>query len=380
EYVLSLKERIGTKPRTIERYEQLLDRINPVIGHLKLVDIRPQHLNNLYILLSERGSRINSQKAVLRTEWESPMSQRKLSELSGVSTSTISSMIKGNRISLSVAESISDALGTSITKLFTIETNTEPLSNKTVLEHHRLISTILSQAEKEMLVPYNAAARATPPRVMRKEATSFQPDEIQAIWDALDQEPLKWKTATHLLLVSGCRRGEIVGLKWDRIDWKNNQIKIDRSLLYSGAKGIYEDTTKTNTIRYIKLPIETMQLLREYRKWYGELQLLNGNRWHNSGYLFVKDDGSPMHPDSLTDWLKKFSQRHGLPHIHPHKFRHTMASLLFFNGVDSVTISKRLGHAKVSTTADIYSHIIEQADERASECIADAILRNPETK
>ena len=65
-----------------------------------------------------------------------------------------------------------------------------------------------------------------------------------------------------------------------------------------------------------------------------------------------------MHPDSVTDWMNKFSKRHELPHINPHAFRHTMASMLYFNGVDSVSISKRLGHAQVSTTANIYAHVM----------------------
>ena len=66
-----------------------------------------------------------------------------------------------------------------------------------------------------------------------------------------------------------------------------------------------------------------------------------------------------MQPGSVTDWLAKFSKRHGLPHINPHAFRHAMASMLYFNGVDSVSISKRLGHAQVSTTANIYAHVME---------------------
>ena len=82
-----------------------------------------------------------------------------------------------------------------------------------------------------------------------------------------------------------------------------------------------------------------------------------------------------MNPDSLTDWLNKFSKRCGIPNVHPHKFRHTMASLLYFGGLDSITISKRLGHAKVSTTTDIYSHIIQQADEQAADKIAETIFR-----
>lgn len=71
-----------------------------------------------------------------------------------------------------------------------------------------------------------------------------------------------------------------------------------------------------------------------------------------------------MHPDSVTDWLGKFSQRHNLPHINPHAFRHTMASMLYYSGVDSVSISQRLGHAQVSTTANIYAHVMEHADQK----------------
>jgi integrase len=228
-----------------------------------------------------------------------------------------------------------------------------------------------------MIVQYNAAARATPPKLPQYEAETFQPEDVTAIRDALEREPLKWRMFTHLLLVSGCRRGEIAGLTWDKVDWDNSQIKVDAASLYSMTKGVYEDTTKTSTTRFVKLPAETMQMLREYRAWYAELQIRNGDRWQKSGNVFVQDNGKPMHPDSITDWLAKFSERHSLPHVNPHKFRHTHASLLYFGGMDSISISKRLGHAKVSTTTDIYSHIIKQADEKAAECIADAILRKP---
>ncbi len=382
EYVLALKERTGAKSRTIEWYTDTLRRINPAIGHLKLADIRPQHLNTLYANLGESGIRADGEKAVAKVDIgallkEQKLSRNKMADKAGVSATTITTITQGKRVTKAVADAVAAALNMPPNKLFAFERNTKPLSDKTIMEHHRLISTILAQAEKEMLVQYNVAKRASPPKVTRQEAETFQPEEVRAIRDALENEPLKWKMASHLLLITGCRRGEIVGLKWDKIDWDNCQIKIDHALLCSKTRGVYEDTTKTSTIRFIKLPVETMQLLREYRKWYVELQIENGPRWNNTGYLFVQDDGKPMNPSSLTGWLRKFAKRHGLPHVHPHKFRHTMASLLYYNGMDSVSISKRLGHAKVSTTTDIYSHIIKQADEKASECIADAILRDP---
>lgn len=82
-----------------------------------------------------------------------------------------------------------------------------------------------------------------------------------------------------------------------------------------------------------------------------------------------------MHPDSMTDWLSKFSKRHGLPHINPHAFCHTMASMLYFNSVDGVSISKRLGHAQVSTTANIYAHVMEEADQKNADILAEIFLK-----
>jgi len=346
------------------------------------VDIRPKHLNDFYTNLGEPGIRKDSHKAIPKIDITPVIKDRgftraKLADAAKVSPMTITATTQGKRINIKMAEAVSAALGEKTETLFTIEAGTEPLSLKTQLEHHRLISTILAQAEKEMIVQYNAARKATPPKVPSKEAKCFQPEEVTAIRDALETEPLKWKVITHLLLVSGCRRGEILGLKWDRIDWNNSQVKIDRSLLYSASQGIYESDTKTSTTRFIKLPHETMALLREYKLWYMELQMLNGDRWKDTGYLFVKDDGTPIHPDTATQWLRRFAERHNLSHIYPHKFRHTMASLLYYAGKDSVTISKRLGHARVSTTQDIYSHLIKEADEQAAESIADSILRPP---
>jgi len=132
---------------------------------------------------------------------------------------------------------------------------------------------------------------------------------------------------------------------------------------------------KTENTTFLPLPEETMQLLREYQAWYNELRLKNGGRWQDSGFLFVKNNGAPIHPDSFAGWLRKFTKRHNLPHLHPHGFRHTNASMLIGNGVDVVTVAGRLGHADVSTTLDIYSHAINEAKAKASETLADVMLR-----
>lgn len=380
DYVLDLKERTGTKARTLDRYRDLLVRINQAIGHIKLADLRPQHLNSFYKNLAEPGIRIGGGSAVTRIDmvaWlkKNKLSRGKLAELAGISAATVGVAVKGEAINEEKALAIAKAMGKKVDEVFRVEKNMEPLSDKTILEHHRLISTILSHAEKEMLVPYNAAAKATPPRTKKKDPNYFQPETISAILEALESEPLKWRLITHLLIVTGCRRGEIMGLKWEKVDFDTNRVKIDRALVSSKSKGVIEESTKTSDIRYLALPRETMELLRQHKREQLRLQFLNGDRWMHTGYVFTQDNGDRMNPDSITGWLYEFSRRHNLPHINPHAFRHTVASVLLANGTDIVTVSKQLGHASITTTESFYSHIIEENKAKAAECIADVLIR-----
>lgn len=313
-YVLDLKERSGTKPKTLDRYRELMGRINQAIGHMKLADIRPQHLNSFYKNLSEPGIRetggIATAKIDLATWLKANKKSRAgIARAAGVAASTVSAAAQGQLIQEVKVEAIAQAMGKRLGDVFTVEYDMEPLSDKTVLAYHRLISIILAQAEKEMLVPYNAAAKATPPKAAKKAPNYFQPETISEILKALEAEPLKWQLITHMLLVTGCRRGEIMGLKWDKVDFKTNRVKIDRELIISKSKGVHESTTKTNDIRYLTLPTETMVLLRKHKREQLRLQLANGDRWIDTGYVFTQDNGDHMNPDSVTGWLYGFSRR-----------------------------------------------------------------------
>lgn len=381
DYVINLKEQRGIKHSTIVRYKELTARIYPAIGHIKLKELRADHLNSLYTELAKNGVRKGKDKATANIDLAAVLQEKRItrSEIastSGVAVRAVSSAIKGETVSIDTATAVSSALGLKLEKAFTVQEDKRTLSAKTILEHHRLISTVLEQAVKEGLVPFNVAGRATLPKAEHKEVNYFQIEQLAAIREALEQEPIKWKTLVHLLLITGARRGEILGLKWDKVDFDGNRIYICNSILYSPDIGIYESSPKTErSKRFVSLPVETMQLLKKYKAWQTEERLRLGEYYKNQDFVFAQDNGKPMHPDSLTDWLKKFSKRHDLPHINPHAFRHTMASMLYFNGVDSVSISKRLGHAQVSTTANIYAHVMEEADQRNADILSDIFLK-----
>lgn len=309
-YVMGLKERNGMKVTTAERYRDMLKRINAEIGPLKLQDIRPDHLNRLYAKLAEPG-------------------QNKRTGMG--------------------------------------------LSQKTIIEHHRVISSIFSQAVKEQLVPSNIAQRATPPKNPKKEMDAFEAEEVQAILKALESEPLKWQVMTHLLIATGARRGEIMGLRWKNVDWDNHRLYLCENRVYTPKSGAISTTLKTGENRYVSISLAVLDLLKRWQSEQAEFYKFLGIT--PSDYVLTADDGQPMHPDSPTDWLAKFAKRHDLPPIHPHKFRHTQASLLISEGVDILTVSKRLGHAKVSTTLDIYSHALAKSDEKASDTLDSLIYQ-----
>ena len=382
DYVIDLKEkRDALKHSTVVRYRELTSRIYPAIGHIKLRDLRADHLNDLYTSLGENGTKITTPKAKARVDLAEMLKEKKITrtaiaESSGMGASTINAAVRGETVSKAAAVAVCDALGCKLDKAFLTMEEYAPLSAKTILEHHRLIHTVLEQAVKESLIPINPASRATLPKATHKKVNYFNESTVAAIRDALEEEPLKWKTLVHLYMITGARRGEILGLKWSAVDYSRNRIHIENNILYTADRGIYEDTPKTeSSIRWVTLPAETMKLLKTWRVEQEQERERVGEFYNDQGFVFAREDGQPLHPDTVTDWMAKFSKRHDLPHINPHAFRHTMASLLYFKKVDSVSISKRLGHAKVSTTEDIYAHIIEEADQRNAEILSDVFLK-----
>ena len=371
DYVIDLKSRAGLAPTTIERYYSMLPRIHDKIGHMKLTDIRPHHLNDLYKHLAENGIRnkgaiATAKKVVAKKVSALGMPKCKICEEAGISHTTLNSILRGDSVTYTNAEKLAKYLGYSVSELFQVEDKFKPLSDKTILEHHRLISMILAQADKELLIPYNPAAKATPPKVTKKEADYFQPEEVAEIVKALENVPIKWKAMTYILIDTGCRRGELMGLQWHCVDLDKGIVMIKQALLYTKDKGVYVGPPKTGRPRAVCLAPETIDVLKKWKTEQLRTKMRHANIWQDTGFLFTKDDGTAMHPDSITDWLNKFSQENDLPHIHPHAFRHTVASILIASGIDPVTTANELGHADANTTQAIYAHQIARARAEAS--------------
>lgn len=380
DYVIDLKEARGAKHSTVVWYKEQTERVYPEIGHIKLKDLRADDLNRLYTKLSKTSVKTTAAKALVDLPAilkEKHITRAAIARETGLSENTVRIAVRGDNCSFETASAISATLGLKLEKCFFVLNENKTLSATTVAGVHRLISAVLAQAVKEGLIPFNVAMNADIPKLEKTDIESLQSSDLPAILAALEHEPLKWKAIVHLLLITGARRGEILGLKWSAVDFDGNRLHICNNVLYTPDRGVYQDTPKTeSSVRWIAVPAETIALLRAWKKKQEADAEEKGAFYQNpEGLLFTQDNGLPMNPDSVTTWLTRFSKKYNLPHIHPHLFRHTMASMLIYKHVDPVSVSKRLGHSQVSTTTDIYAHAIAEADQQNADLLAGIFLK-----
>lgn len=205
--------------------------------------------------------------------------------------------------------------------------------------------------------------------------------------------PLQLKVFYTLSLYCGFRKGETLALHWHDIDFENHTISISKSV-GMGAEGTVIKKPKTATsIRTVTFPTDLMPLLKQYKSEYSQYRFSLGTSWQGDGNLFIQDDGKLMgrstpyqaykrHIRRYNEWVRetpeeaKKQQLEQLPEIPLHGLRHSCATLLNYLEVNIIDISKILGHAKSSTTMDIYAHSFEKQNTKAANKLNDFLLNN----
>lgn len=342
------------KAKSIARYRALLPRINRYLGHIRINKLKPCHFVEFYNKLSQSGIREDF-KFRAKADFEELMkkhgfNKKALAAKAGVSEFVITSCIKQKNISIRTAMKILAVIPDSLIK----SEARACLNPKTVQQYHRFLSSVLNTAVEWQFISCNPCKKVKPPRAERREAKYLDDVQIFHLINALKKEPLKYKAMIMLFLCSGMRRGELCGLEWRDIDFKNNSVSISKSGLYLPTKGIYNDSLKNKySERVIYLPSFMIKLLDEY---YRQTNSVGTDK------IFKGVNGLAIHPDSVTGWFGKFIKRNRLPKISIHSLRHTNASLLIASGADIKTVANRLGHSSATTTGNIYAHAIKSAD------------------
>ena len=254
----------------------------------------------------------------------------------------------------------------------------KPLSPKTILEHHRLLRAMLQKAVYWQMIVSNPAERVQAPKTKKPKRKYYDDEQSKALISGLmelTEEQFKYKVAIILTIFTGVRLGELMGLEWDDINFREGIVSINRSSQYLADKGVFTKVPKTeSSIRDVAIPDFVVSLLEEYKCWYDNQKALFGELWYDSNRLFVQADGKPMHPSTISKWFEKFVAQIGLPVINFHGLRHTNATLLIAQNIDVSVVAARLGHAQITTTLNFYVHPIISHNKTAGFALENLLL------
>lgn len=243
----------------------------------------------------------------------------------------------------------------------------------TCVKVYTILHSVFKMAYMNDAIPKNPMDKVERPKARKdeaqgKEVPSYTVDEVRRILDLLENEPLQWQVFVRLLLDTGVRRGEALGLTWKNVDFKNNTITIAGNLCYTPQKGVYLDTPKNGRTRAVDVDPGVMALLKKLREQQAEKCI--------SQWVFTQDGSSdPMHPTTPTGFFRKFGKKYGIENFHPHKLRHTFASVAITAGADVASVSEKLGHSDKAVTLRMYTHADAESMKRASNIFRDAIKK-----
>lgn len=246
------------------------------------------------------------------------------------------------------------------------------LSAASVRHVHAVMSKALGDAVKTKRIRTNPARESSPPSIKatgRPAMSTWSAGQVAAFLSA-ERSGRYWSLWSFLFL-TGCRRGEALGLWWEDVDLDAGQVSIRRSLVLVGGQPVEQESVKTSrSRRSIRLQPELVAALKAQRAQQAADRLLLGAGWPDSGLVFTLADGRAMHPKHVSRELERRLRRHGLPKIRLHDTRHTYATLALQAGVPITVVSARLGHESVAVTADIYSHVIPAVEAEHADAVA----------
>ena len=245
-------------------------------------------------------------------------------------------------------------------------------SHATCVKLYNILNGLFQMAFLDDSIQINPMLKVKRPVPRKDEAAvdeaekAYTVDELRRILRCLKEEPLKWRAYITLMADTGIRRGEACGLNWSDVDFNTLTVTVRRNLQYTPSAGVYEAAPKNGKARVVDIGADTAVLLKQLRSEQASTCM--------SRYVFTQDGSpEPMHPQTPTRYFRKFGKRYGVEDFHPHKLRHTSASLAITNGADVVSVSERLGHSDTAVTLRMYAHANEESIRRAGQTVRDAL-------
>jgi integrase len=237
----------------------------------------------------------------------------------------------------------------------------EGLSPSTVIYYHSILHNALETAVTWGLVSRNVCDLVTPPRRVRFEIQPFTLEQVQSFFAAIRGH--KWELLFNLALATGMRQGELLGLKWQDINFSTGTLQVRRMLTRvsseTSVRVFIEAEPKTQqSRRSITIASFAFEALKQHRLRQLEIRLKADTLWEEHDYVFCTLVGTHLRPSHVVDEFKKILKRAGLPAIRFHDLCHSTATLLLSLGVHAKVVQEMLGHTQISMTMDISSHVL----------------------
>ena len=242
-----------------------------------------------------------------------------------------------------------------------IESKEQPkgLSAKTVRNINQVISSAMDLAVAQKIIPANPTNACELPKVEHQEMQTIPAEQLQAFLEEASATGVY--EMYYIELATGLRRGELLGLKWQDIDWKNGIIKVRRQVARVDGHIVEAPLKTKNSYRAVSISPQAIEVLQEQK------------RKTNDTYVFPSPNGGPISPDSVNNMLKRVLERAGIPKVRFHDLRHTFATIALQNGVDIKTVSGMLGHFSAGFTLDTYAHVTTSAQKEAAQTMGNIL-------
>lgn len=280
------------RPKTFVQYEAMVKRhIVPVIGKLKMAELKPYTVQQLYTTKSQSGE-----------------------------------------------------------------------SQYTVRMVHRVLHRALKVAEMQGLIASNPAKLVIRPKVARKEMKVLSDTDVRQFM--IVAQGTRNEALYQLAVTTGMRQGEILGLQWPDVDWASLTIGVRRQMQYIRGEGLVLNQPKTTTsVRTVQIGPVTLRKLMAHRKL---MEFEQGLDFNPKGLVFISRRGKAMGEKGVRTDFQGLLRKAGLPKMRFHDLRHTAASLMLSSGMPVIKVARQLGHARPSTTLDIYGHLIPGLEAEAA--------------
>ena len=372
-YIDYLKKNFS--PTNYIRATNLFEYINSKIGHIKLKNLNPKIIQSFF-------DDVDNDKRIQTLIIPCKNFKEKLDELGFTYTilrrhlliqhSTLGRAYKGEPVHKEWAETLCERTKIPFNSLFKESREVTEYAFLTKKKRKIFLRQMLAYAKRQRVIKENYA---TADFVFYSRDTNIHQinamDESQAhiFYKTLNEcNDIRIKTSLFVFLLCGFRRGEVTGLKWSDIDFEKRKITISRSALELPGKGIITKEPKTaKSQRTITIPNILVDQLSLYKDWQDLIKKQSGDHYQDEDWVFTRDDGQILNPNTFSFWLDKILQEAKLPHFTIHSLRHTNITLQILSGVPLVTVAGRAGHSRTSTTSDIYSHYVQTSDAVAAE-------------